>query len=111
MSSFSDQVETHNSDAIEVVPPRIDPAKLRAYPMLGQLLSPEGPLTPGERKTLEWQLGHTGGFFTRLFEMMTIADDTNLRRLAYGFPEYVQGYLSYMDGTLTRKCQQHGVDL
>lgn len=43
-------------------------------------------MNPGEKLLCEWQLRMTGGFFTKLFELMTVADDQNFARLSAGFP-------------------------
>lgn len=111
MADFSDQSEAHHPDAVQVMPQRIDPDKLRAYPKLADVLDPAGPLTTGERKALEWQLSMTGGFFTALFDLMTKCDPSNLDRLANGFPEYVQGYRAYQGGDLVVKLERLGISL
>lgn len=43
----------------------------------------------GYDKYLEYQYQQTGGFFTKLFKLIAVADGENNRRLALGFPEEV----------------------
>ena len=47
----------------------------------------------GYDRYLDFQYGDTGGFFTRLFQAIAVADSTNIKRLAKGFPEEVDAYL------------------
>ena len=46
-------------------------------------------------KYLEFQFRQTGSFYTQLFELIAVADDENLNRIAIGFPEEVRAYLSF----------------
>ena len=41
----------------------------------------EHDFTPGEVKLLEWQLKHTGSFYTALFELIAKADTPNRAHL------------------------------
>ena len=52
-------------------------------------------LTAGERKFCEYQKGITGGFFTKLFKLMEVADGENLELLRKAFPEHVEAYHQY----------------
>ena len=46
----------------------------------------------GFDKYLEFQFGMTGSFYTALFQAIQQADESNLHRLAQGFPEEVEAY-------------------
>jgi len=50
------------------------------------------PVTAAEYHLYDWQHKRAGGFITTLFNAMMQADETNLNKLAQGFPEHVQAY-------------------
>lgn len=54
-------------------------------------------LTKEEREVLDWQYGHCGDFRIALWEAIMRADDSNLERLALGFPDFVRGYVKYIN--------------
>lgn len=42
-----------------------------------------------------WQYKMLGGFFTLIMEACATADETNLDKIALGFPEHVEAYRKY----------------
>ena len=51
--------------------------------------------TAEEQAVICWQFKYDGGFFTALWEAISMADEQNLDRLAEGFPTEVAGYRKY----------------
>jgi hypothetical protein len=49
----------------------------------------------GKRFIYEWQYGMAGDFKTALAEAMCKADNTNLAKLALGFPAEVDAFIKY----------------
>ncbi len=52
-------------------------------------------LTASERFIVEWQYHMLGGFRIALVHAIAKADDGNLERLRKGFPDEVDGFVSY----------------
>jgi len=52
-------------------------------------------LSPKEEFIVKWQFRLLGDFKKALIECIMRADDENLARLEYGFPDEVGGYLNY----------------
>jgi hypothetical protein len=53
-------------------------------------------MTEGERRLCDWQYGLSkGSFYGYLFEALGHADNTNLARLALGFPEETGAYILF----------------
>jgi hypothetical protein len=53
--------------------------------------------TTAERRLCDWQYERSGSFFTKLFDAMSKADNTNLNRLGEGFPDEVEAFKRYRD--------------
>lgn len=51
--------------------------------------------TKGFDKYLEFQYHQAGGFYTRLFQAIQVADEDNLERLEEGFPSAVDAYKTW----------------
>jgi hypothetical protein len=61
----------------------------------------------GFDKYLEYQFQQTGHFYTALFELIQRADDENLKKLAMGFPQEVEAYITFARvgvGAFLAKC-------
>ena len=52
-------------------------------------------LNSGERDLYFWQYNKLGGFMTRIFDAMAVADTVSLNKIGKGFPEQVQAYKDY----------------
>jgi len=52
-------------------------------------------LNNGEIDLYNWQYNKLGGFMTKIFDAMAVADTTNLNMIGKGFPEQVQAYKNY----------------
>lgn len=52
-------------------------------------------LTKGERFIVDWQYRMAGDFKTSLAHAIMLADETNLTKLASGFPDEVGAFLHY----------------
>lgn len=52
-------------------------------------------LTKSEEFIVKWQYHLLGHFKTALIEAISLADECNLEKLRLGFPEEVEGFLSY----------------
>ncbi len=48
-----------------------------------------------ERELIDWQYSLCGDFRKALWEAICRADDGNLERLRFGFPNQVEGYIRY----------------
>lgn len=65
-----------------------------------------GEFNAGEISLLKWQYREHGGFFTALWSAISQADDDNLDRLSFGFPDHVQAYRDYVaTGEFNRKLK------
>ncbi len=51
--------------------------------------------TPEERAIIQWQYGFYGSFYKALFEAICLADDSNIEKIAKGFPVEVSAYKRY----------------
>ncbi len=52
-------------------------------------------INQGETDLYFWQYNKLGGFLTKIFDAMAVADTTNLNKIAKGFPQQVQAYKDY----------------
>jgi hypothetical protein len=52
-------------------------------------------MTEGESKLVVFQMGKAGGFMTKLFEAMFVADADNMDKMRRGFPEEVEAVRNY----------------
>ena len=52
-------------------------------------------LNQGEIDLYFWQYNKLGGFLTKIFDAMVVADTSNLNKIAKGFPQQVQAYKNY----------------
>lgn len=52
-------------------------------------------LTQGEVDLYYWQYNKLGGFMTKIFDAMSVADNTNLKKLSKAYPEQVAAYRRY----------------
>ena len=52
-------------------------------------------LTSGEKHLLNWYHQMGGSFFNGLFDLMSHADEENLKKLAKSFPEDVEAFKNY----------------
>lgn len=67
--------------------------------------SPE--LTVGEKLYIkDWQYHLGGSFSTALWQAIGKADESNLLKLALGFPDEVQGFLSWTRGDLYQRANK-----
>ena len=68
-------------------------------------------LSTSERWVVMWQFRILGDFGSALAKAITLADESNLNRLAAGFPVEVQGYREWSQGGLGRKLRDMGLDI
>lgn len=54
-------------------------------------------LEENESFIFKWQYRMLGDFYTSLINSIMLADETNLKRLAKGFPVEVDGYILYTE--------------
>jgi hypothetical protein len=52
-------------------------------------------LTESQVIIIKWQYGYFGSFYKKMFEAITLADDTNIARIEKGFPELVKAFNLY----------------
>ena len=71
----------------------------------------EHDFTPGEVKLLEWQLGHTGSFYTALFDLISKADHLNQATMRRAFPSEVDAFISWSEGDLARRFRDMGLEV
>ena len=67
--------------------------------------------TEGEKFIIKWQFGILGDFKTALIEACCRADEGNLARLHYGFPEEVEAYLAWSRGNLGTRFRNAGLNI
>jgi len=66
--------------------------------------------TEGEKWVVKWQFRLLGDFQTSLAEAISKADDDNLKRIALGFPDQVQGFLGWNRGDLATRLRAAGLE-
>jgi hypothetical protein len=75
------------------------------------LLSPDW--TEAEKWVVKWQYNRSlkllSHFQEALAEAIIRADDNNLGRLRYGFPDQVNGFLAWNRGDLAKRLRAAGV--
>lgn len=62
-----------------------------------------------EKWVIKWQFRLLGDFQTALAEAIARADDNNLRLIAFGFPNQVEGFLSWNRGDLADRLRSAGL--
>lgn len=65
-----------------------------------------GGLTQAERFALQWQYGLLGEFHAALARAISLADDSNLRRLRTVYPSEVAGFLNYRDANWWQRVRR-----
>jgi hypothetical protein len=75
---------------------------------LAAILDEASPWTAGEKWVVKWQFRLLGDFGTALAEAICRADDTNLARIAKGFPDEVAGFLAWNRGDLAQRLRAAG---
>lgn len=60
--------------------------------------------TEGEKSYLEYYFGFTWGFTRNLFETIRSANPEERDKLALGYPEEVNAYVSWTTGSLKSRC-------
>lgn len=64
-----------------------------------------------EKIIIMWQFHMLGDFHTALFDAIVRADEDNLDRLAYGFPNEVTGFRMWAYGDLGKRLRAEGLDI
>lgn len=65
--------------------------------------------TEAEKAVVKWQFGLNGGFYRALWGAIITADDKNLVKLAFSFPEEVTGFLAWSRGDLAKRLRAAGL--
>ena len=64
-----------------------------------------------EKIVIIWQLGLLEGFHKALWEAICQANDENLIKLSFSFPEEVTGYLAWTYGNLASRLRTAGLEI
>jgi len=67
--------------------------------------------TAAEKWVIRWQFGLLGDFQEALSEAIKRADDSNLARLEFGFPEQVAGFTAWSRGDLGTRLRNAGLEI
>jgi hypothetical protein len=71
-------------------------------------------ITDEEKLVIRWQFRRCGDFEAALWNAIKRADETNLGRLALGFPQHVRGYQAWAFGdpySMGAKLRGLGLDI
>lgn len=87
------------------------PAEVRS--ILEVLNSPHW--TESEKWVVKWQFNRAfpllGSFEAALAEVIKLADESNLDKLALGFPDQVNGYRAWAHGDLAQRLRASGLHI
>jgi len=67
--------------------------------------------TVGEKAVVMWQMGLLGSFNKALWEAIARADEENLMKLSFGFPDEVMGYRAWSHGDLAKRLRAAGLEI
>jgi len=65
----------------------------------------------GEQFIIRWQFGILGSFQQALIDVIKLADEENLSRLAIVFPREVDAFRAWSCGDLARRLRDAGLEI
>ncbi len=78
---------------------------------LGEFLGADSAWEMSEQWVIKWQYQLLGDFQAALAGAIACADESNLARLALGFPDQVQGFLAWSRGDLGHRLRKSGLEI
>lgn len=67
--------------------------------------------TETEKFIVKWQFGMLGSFKAALVDVIKLADEDNLAKLAKGFPEEVAVFIAWNAGDLAERLREAGLEV
>lgn len=77
---------------------------------IGEIVS-SPDFTDGEKFVVRAQCSAVGSFESKLWDLLCIADNDNVKLLAHAFPAHVQGLRSWRHGGLGGRLRAAGLDI
>ncbi|HXI85329.1 MAG TPA: hypothetical protein VNL17_14705 [Verrucomicrobiae bacterium] len=74
-------------------------------------LAEESPWSDGVKSLIRWQFELHSDFKTALWNAIKTADQENLLRLSYGFPEEVKAFIHWNSGDLGEQLRKSGLEI